>query len=465
MEMNDLITSHDDNLVLNKDYPQDLQGRRRESFASREQIEDIARNLDPLQLGGSRLPDTGAPIIGEGLVVESGNGRTLALRKALANHPEAWANYQEWLRKALPEFGIVEDISKIERPVLVRVRKTRLSKADRITFAQIANKERIAVQNAVELAVQDSERLNIGVLELLDVGERGDFGRASNSEFVRQFSAILTVEELNIFITKDGNLSQDGIRRMKNAIFHMAYRDIDLLERVAFSNDRELASLTNGLLEAAPAVARARAEMEAGLRSKSSIFDDMLDGLDLLDNSRLLGQTIEQFQAQKVLFGAPTPQALEMAKFLERSVGRTRALPNYLNAVANYISRSDLPGQAMLFEDAGILRANEAGNAAHTEIFEREPFAVDPEKYTDKGELKPRREPSTPPDPRPIRDRIKELDAQIEKARGEGPDVTVRPEEGLIATQADVTIIRSKNLNTKQGGFFDLGACMRGKKI
>ena len=96
VDLDDVIPSHTDALTPNPDYPQELQPRLRNRAASRTQIENIAKNLNPRALLlDSGFIDTGSMIVGPDLVVESGNGRVLALRKASQDFPEQYARYRK----------------------------------------------------------------------------------------------------------------------------------------------------------------------------------------------------------------------------------------------------------------------------------------------------------------------------------------------------------------------------------
>ena len=59
-----------------------LQPRARDSAPARDQVNSMAAQLQPERLGRSPEANSGGPIVGPDNVVESGNGRTLALGKA-----------------------------------------------------------------------------------------------------------------------------------------------------------------------------------------------------------------------------------------------------------------------------------------------------------------------------------------------------------------------------------------------
>lgn len=104
VEAADLVASHDNALRPNPDFPAELQPRDRTRAASEAQITKIANNIDPELLGESRKASDGAPIVGADRVVESGNARTIALRRAYAGGKAE--GYRAWLAENAAKFGI-----------------------------------------------------------------------------------------------------------------------------------------------------------------------------------------------------------------------------------------------------------------------------------------------------------------------------------------------------------------------
>ena len=113
VEASDLVTSNDDAGNVNPAYPQSLQPRDRTRATSELQINDISANLNPRQVTEGPMTTDGAPIVSPEGVVESGNGRTLAIRRAYARNPEAAQRY----RDHLASMGV--DVSDMKQPVLV----------------------------------------------------------------------------------------------------------------------------------------------------------------------------------------------------------------------------------------------------------------------------------------------------------------------------------------------------------
>ena len=73
------------------DYPASLQPRDRSRQASADQVGEMMRRLDPERLGRHTDADRGAPIVSPDGFVESGNGRTAAIRRAIPKEDAAGA--------------------------------------------------------------------------------------------------------------------------------------------------------------------------------------------------------------------------------------------------------------------------------------------------------------------------------------------------------------------------------------
>ena len=135
VEAKNLITSHDALGVANPDFPQELQPRDRSDKKSVDAIKLNAKNLQPEKLGDTEYAGNGAPIIGDDFLVESGNGRAIAIKSAYDNGDAG--KYKEWLVNNATDFGLsADDVNGYNQPVLVRVRKTEI---DRVEFAIEAN--------------------------------------------------------------------------------------------------------------------------------------------------------------------------------------------------------------------------------------------------------------------------------------------------------------------------------------
>ena len=78
-----------------------------------------------------------------------------------------------------------------------------------------------------------------------------------------------TLPARSIALTQsDGKINQDGINRVKRALFALAYGDNGLISRMSESTDDNVRGATNALLNAAPTIAKVQAAMENGMLHK-----------------------------------------------------------------------------------------------------------------------------------------------------------------------------------------------------
>lgn len=246
-----------------------LQPRDRGRAASTAQIEDIALHLDPDRLMLSPEADRGAPIVGPDNIVESGNGRLAALRRAAEAYPDRFARYRDALRAAgyaVPGEGV---------PVLIGRRTSSLTDEDRRAFVVGANKPATAVMSATELAANDAAALSPAILSL----------RGRDQE--RAYLDTLPQAERSALVDSSGMLNADGRRRLRNAIFAAAYERPDVVERMAESTDDNARAITSAMAEVAGDWAAMREDIRAGHLDPDLDFTGALvDALVLISRAR-----------------------------------------------------------------------------------------------------------------------------------------------------------------------------------
>ena len=207
VDVDSIITSHNDDLSLNENYPQQLQPRDRSKSASRRQIDLIAAHPDPALLGDSPNVFTGAPIIGNDNIAESGNGRIMALRRAYSQQPEAAKTYRQFIIDHAQEFGIDPQLAaRMDKPVLVRVRTSDMNEQQRIDFTQQANESELLGKSPSENALNDVSLLDPSLIQLFDT----DKSIGDNTEFVRGFIAKLPRNEAAALTLADGKPNKIG---------------------------------------------------------------------------------------------------------------------------------------------------------------------------------------------------------------------------------------------------------------
>jgi hypothetical protein len=283
VEAGRVLTSQD------QGYDPTLQPRQRNRAASQAQVRDIATNLDPERLGYSAEADRGAPIIGPDGMVESGNGRVLALRHVYdQNAPQAQA-YRDWLSRQ----GV--DVSKFRNPILVRQRTTPFTPEQRRAFTVAANQPTTLAMSASERAMADARLIDTNSLNL--IVNPDDLSR--NHDFVRRFVGQLPQTEQGAMTDAHGALSSEGSARVRNAVLAKAYGDAGILTRVAESTDDEIKSISNALVGAAPRWAKMRAGIESGaVRRDVEATPDLLEAVKRTADIRAKGQKFNEYLAQ-----------------------------------------------------------------------------------------------------------------------------------------------------------------------
>ncbi len=272
-----------------------LQPRQRDRAASQEQIRDIATNLEPERLGVSAEADRGAPIVGGDSMVESGNGRVLAIRRAYEQGGEAADRYRDWLGRQ----GV--DVSGFDEPVLVRQRLTDLSPEERRSFTDAANRTTTLAMSAPERALADARLISSDSLGL--IRNANDLGAVANRDFVRSFVQALPQAERGALSTAEGGLSAEGLTRVRNAVLARAYGDAPVLSRITEATADDVRSISNALTAAAPDWAVMRAGIEAGtVRADVDLTAELLEAVTRTADIRGKGQRLDAFLKQQDAF-------------------------------------------------------------------------------------------------------------------------------------------------------------------
>ena len=365
VELNDLIASDTwmgNQLVINENYPADVQARHRSADSS--DVYAHAANLNPgLLIDEQRAIDSGAPIVGEGnLYVESGNGRVLSLQYAKENFPEQWANYQEYLRNSVGDYGIdPQQLDGFENPVLIRERLG----GDRVSFAEDANSNRNKGMTASENALTDANKVNMETLGNLDIqpGEGIDtFTTEKNAQPAVEWLRSLPEMERNRYSTTNRSgdliLSADGKTRFTNALFATLYATPESMEIIrSFSEtaDSSIQALESALKQTLPEMARAEGLIRSGSRAGSlSITGDVMAAAGLLQEARKAGINIHDYLAQQTIPGFERwteTQAL-LAGFFGDAKNNVRMLKDFFNAYGEEVYKSGDPNQLSLFSES-----------------------------------------------------------------------------------------------------------------
>ena len=243
-----LLTSHDPfNFTLNPAYPEYLQPWLRNRFVDQYQVRHMAANLVPeILLTDFHSIDRGTPIVGTDGVVESGNGRVMAIRLSAKEHPEVYSKYREALKSTARSHHLAWNlVGKFDTPVLIRERKFEV---DRKRFVIECNIPTTMESSPIEQARIDSSKLTVDILSTIDVSD-GEIANAlispRNKVFMIAFIGNLAEVEQAHLLDSQGNLNQEGVRRAVMAIFAAVFRgDNGLKMQNFFMSLRNLTSAT-----------------------------------------------------------------------------------------------------------------------------------------------------------------------------------------------------------------------------
>ena len=382
VSVDDLIASNDLDGKVNPDYPQELQPRDRSRVASKTQIQQMANDLNPERLAESTSVSEGAPIVGSDNVVESGNGRTLAIK--LAYQIGTADAYRNHIIDNAEAYGI--DVSNLpEKPLLVR---ERLTEVDRKDFVRKANESTISSMSATEQAKVDAERLTDDVLNLLVANEDGEINTVANEEFI---SAVVTKvfknEDLNNVVSASGKLSARGLERITNAIFYKAYGDASLSARLSESLDNDMKNATKVLLNIAPRVVTIKNDIQQGESYDFDFSEDIASAVRLFEKCRNDNIKVADYANQTSLFEKEKPIVLAMAYVFETKNRGAKQATEFYNMLLDTVEGMGSPNQISLGITDIFQSKEEIFNAAvnkfNTEVIaENTARGVEPAKNT-----------------------------------------------------------------------------------
>ena len=299
VEASDLITSNLDSGAINAEYPQALQPRDRTTLKSITQVNDIANKLNPKLLGDSASSTNGAPIVSSDNEVESGNGRTLAIRKAYQiGKADA---YKAWLA----EQGY--DVANMQQPILVRERITSMNMAERVAYTTESNERDTLDMSPSEQAMSDAPK----VMDILHLVQGGSFNNTANREFVNAFlTGVASKNERGTMLDKDGvSLTQDGYRRIESALLAAAFNDAQIISQVIESKDSDIKAIGNALIEAAPQWAQVRKGVQEGILVEGvNVEANLVEAVHLVRKARQQNLSLSEMLNQDDIFNGSIDQ-------------------------------------------------------------------------------------------------------------------------------------------------------------
>ena len=334
IEAERLVTSHTDEMSLNKDFSQDLQPRDRAREGMKLQVEQMAGKLNPERLGESRSVSTGAPIVGQDLTVESGNGRTIAIRKAYSMGAKG-QEYKRWLVDNAGQFGVSgKTVEGMKTPILVRIRLTEI---DRAEFARKANEDEIAQMAPSELARADAAKLTDDDVALFQPSDDGNIAAISNRPFITRFFEKMGSNAATGYMTKDGSYTKQLVDRVQAAIFQKAYQDDHLLALMSEEADPKIKNILGAMTIAAGEFSRAKA-VDPSLMG-IDIPRHVIEAANLIKKSREDNQAIDEALAQGGLFEEISEDTKQITLFIDKNIRSARRMGGVFKESARLLRR------------------------------------------------------------------------------------------------------------------------------
>lgn len=407
IEAADLLTS------LDEGYPAEYQPRDRSRQASKAQISEIANKLNAEFLDDSPKASDGRPLVvpveinGKAkYAVISGNARSEAIRQAYKTDSTPSQKYAEFTQS--------KETNAKREPVYVGILDP--NKVDLKTFAREANESTTAKMSATEQAKVDSDKLTNSLMNKFIPTEDGSIHLAANREFIRDFVKLLPETERNAVQQSSGELSQEGVNRIRNAILAKAYGE-SAVERIAESTDNNVKRITNALLQNAGKIAELKQNVIDGNRYEGlDISENLVKATEKFSFLRDEGMSVDEYLHQRGLFGETlNPFEKRILVEFDNYRNSTKAvngiLGNYL-ALANELGNPKQtkmfgepvkPTSSALFERA-VLEYKE-GNVATTQTTL---FDKDQRREADRSEAIPTSEKTVQKDNEQTESEVKE---------------------------------------------------------
>lgn len=336
IDASQLVSSHNADGTENPDYPQDLQPRDRTRAALVLQIDQLARKMTPERMGDTGVAEMGAPVVGPDFVVESGNGRSAAIKRLYAEgKAEAYADY---VREQARMRGVSdEQLAGIPNPVLVRRRTKDISVKKRQALGRDGNAPSVAAMSASETARADAEMISDEMMSSFFPSEDGDIDNSANRPFILKFVSELGLTQAAGLLSDSGGVTAGLVNRIRNAVFARAYGDARLVTAITEDTKPEAKNILNALQLAAPSFARARAMESESSTLSSDLIGSIVGAVQVLEEARRSGMVLDEFERQQGMFGAVDPRVITLAKQLDANKRAPKKMGTLLSDMAGFL--------------------------------------------------------------------------------------------------------------------------------
>lgn len=318
---------------LDAGYDDALQPRNRGRQSSKEQVLNIANNLDPELLDNDPRTSDGAPIVDSRSMAVSGNGRILAIRQAYES-----GKAEEYRRHVLSRANSmgIDVPAGIKNPVLIR----RVMDTGNMSIEELAarsNKSSVAGMSVAEQAVADGRRISeAGLLDIFFPGADGNILAESNRDFNNAFLNLVGGSET--FRNKDGSLRTNLSPRVRAAVLAAMLNtggNRDIVERL-LDNPEGYNALINGLMQCAANLA------ELAQKPQYDISGELSQAVELYIEMHDKGQTVAEFEAQPDMFREqPSAEVMFLCRLFEANQKSPSGISGVLKEYAAQCKKID----------------------------------------------------------------------------------------------------------------------------
>ena len=219
-------------------------------------------------------------------------------------------------------------------------------------FAIDANESDLAGMSAGEQAKSDAGRMDPELWSHFTADDDGKINTPENRDFIREYSKrIVSGADRNKFTTADGALSQDGEKRVRNAVFHAAYNDSEILARLSEDSDSNIKTILTAMLKAAPTLAVQRQQIAIGNLYDRDLSGDVAAAAKKLAALRDQKSNVKDYFAQLPLMDRDlTPIQLDILKLMHENARSGNRIGEILQMYAARVNTAGHPGQGSMFE-------------------------------------------------------------------------------------------------------------------
>lgn len=364
VDASDLVTSNTDNFTINPNFPASRQPRDRARASAQQQVNDIASKLQPNLLGESPDVSTGAPFIGASdNVVDSGNGRTMAIRRVYQEGSEKAQAYRQFVNEQAGKFGLdTNAVNMMQSPVLVR-RNT--SDMNRDEFALAANKPTAARMSSTEQAASDAK--NLPDASLLSFDGEGSMSLYQSQKYLKNFIAGLPKTEQGSLMDDSGALSREGKSRIEAAIVQDAYNNSRLVSAISEKLDNDTTNVLRAITDKAPQISQINASIKTGDVYENTLARDIADATQAYMDIKNSEQDVDDYLSQDSLFDdGLTDGAKEILGVLSDNRRSAKAIGEYIQERINTVTGRGNPKQGGLSFDDDV-KTSEANQTSEAE--------------------------------------------------------------------------------------------------